>query len=200
LFLVDETDRLSPENAARIKSRINDAVNHLPRYSRVSIVPFGGDTAAPLIPIFNRCLPGKAATSNLDEGGQLLEEEYGRFEKMLDQEIAKLEKMPDSKTSPIADQVIRAASDPELHWHGATRTMVLITDGLESTIYWTRNLKLPDPPSGLLSGVRAEYFEIGNSKGNRLQTPQMRAEWKSWLEKAGADVRVSAPGYAASTE
>jgi hypothetical protein len=198
LFLIDETDRLSHENAERIKARIRDAVNVMPRYSRIVIVPFGGDVATPLQPIFNRCLPGRQATASIDEGGQLLEEEYQGFEKALDGEVKKLEQIPDSKNSPITEQVIRAASDPELHWQGKARTLVLITDGLESSIYWTRNLKLNDSPEGLLRNVHAEYFEIGNARGTRLQTPQMRAEWKSWLEKAGADVRVTAPGYSAA--
>lgn len=199
LFMVDQTDRLSLDHATRIKSRIDDEVSKLPRYSRVIIVPFGGDTAAPLAPIFNKCLPGKSATANLDEGAQLLEEDYKGFEQTLNAMVSGLARLPDSKTSPITEQVVRAASDPQLHWQGTARTLVLITDGLESSIYWTRNLKLPDPPDGLLRDARAEYFEIGNAKGNRLQTREMRLEWKSWLERAGADVRVSAPGFPAST-
>lgn len=198
LFLIDETDRLTHENAERIKARIRDSVNAMPRYSRVTIVPFGGDIATPLQPIFNKCLPGRSATASLDEGAQLLEEQYQGFERALDGEVRKLEEIPDSRTSPITDQVIRAASDPELHWQGKARTLVLITDGLESSIYWTRNLKLKDAPEGLLRNVHAEYFEIGNAHGSRLQTPEMRAEWKRWLEKAGADVRVTAPGYSAA--
>lgn len=199
LFMVDATDRLSRENALRIRSRINDVVAELPRYSRVTIVPFGGDTAAPLLPIFNKCLPGRSSTASLDEGAQLLEEEYQAFRQALDGMIGGLERLPDSRTSPIADQVVRAASDPQLHWQGTARTLVLITDGLESSIYWTRNLRLPDPPEGLLRGGRAEFFEVGNARGNRLQTQAMRVEWKSWLERAGAEVRMSAPGFPASS-
>jgi hypothetical protein len=198
LFMVDATDRLSRENAARIQSRIVDAVQALPRYSRVTIVPFGGDTAAPLTPIFNKCLPGNAATANLDEGGQLLEEQYQAFRQALDRMVANLVQLPDSRTSPITEQVIRAASDPQLHWQAGARTLVLVTDGLESSIYWTRNLRLPEPPDGLLQDVSAEYFEIGNPRGSRLQTHSMRLEWKSWFERAGAQIRVTAPGFAAS--
>lgn len=198
LFLVDETDRLSSENGARIRARINDAVAAMPRYSRVIIVPFGGDTAAPLLPVFNKCLPGRAATASVDEGSQLLEEEYRGFGQALDAMVARLQQLPDSRTSPIAAQIIRAASDPELHWQGNLRTMVVITDGLETSIYWTRNLRLPDPPEGLLRDVRAEYFEIGNARANPLQTPQMREAWRAWFQRAGADVRITAPGYSAN--
>jgi hypothetical protein len=199
LFMVDATDRLSPEHAQRIKSRINDVVAELPRYGRVTIVPFGGDTAAPLLPIFNKCLPGRSSTASLDEGAQLLEEEYQAFRQALDGMIGRLEALPDARTSPITEQVVRAASDPQLHWQGGARTLVLITDGLESSIYWTRNLRLPDPPEGLLRNARAEFFEVGNARGGRLQTHAMRTEWKSWLERAGAEVRMSAPGFPAST-
>ena len=199
LFMVDATDRLSRENAQRIRSRINDAVAELPRYSRVIIVPFGGDTAAPLAPIFNKCLPGRSSTAALDEGSQLLEEQYQAFRQALDGMIGGLERLPDARSSPITEQIVRAASDPQLHWQGSARTLVLITDGLESSIYWTRNLRLPDPPEGVLRDARVEYFEVGNARGNRLQTRSMRLEWKSWLERAGAEVRITAPGFPAST-
>jgi hypothetical protein len=198
LFMVDATDRLSRENGIRIRSRINDAVTSLPRYSRVIILPFGGDTAAPLLPIFNKCLPGRSTTARFDEGGQLLDEDYAAFTRALDAMVGELQRLPDSRTSPITEQVVRAASDPQLHWQGAARTLVLITDGLESSIYWTRNLRLPDPPEALLRGVRAEYFEVGNERGNRFQTRSLRLEWKSWLERTGADVRLTAPGFSAS--
>jgi hypothetical protein len=199
LFMVDSTDRLTTENAARVKSRIDDAVDGLSRHSRVIIVPFGGDTAVPLLPIFNKCVPGRSATASLDEGAELLEEEFKGFEEALTSMVSRLEQLPDARSSPITDQIIRAASDPQLHWQGHARTLVLITDGLESSIYWTRKLKLPDPPEGLLRDTRVEYFGIGNAKGNRLQTRDMRLEWKSWLERAGADVRITAPGFPAST-
>jgi hypothetical protein len=198
LFMVDATDRLSRENSLRIRSRIMDAVENLPRYSRVIILPFGGDTAAPLLPVFNKCLPGRAANARFDEGGQLLEEDYAAFSSALQSMTEGLQQLPDSRTSPIAGQIVRAASDPQLHWNGAERSLVLITDGLESSIYWTRHLRLEDPPERLLEGIRAEYFEIGNERGNRLQTREMRLEWKSWLERAGADVRVTAPGFSAN--
>jgi len=198
LFMVDSTDRLSPENGIRIRSRINDAVTSLPRYSRVIILPFGGDTAAPLLPTFNKCLPGRAANARFDEGGQLLDEDYAAFTRALDTMVDGLQRLPDSRSSPITEQVVRAASDPQLHWQGSARTLVLITDGLESSIYWTRNLRLPDPPETLLRGVRAEYFEVGNERAIRLQTRELRLEWKSWLERTGADVRLTAPGFSAS--
>lgn len=198
LFMVDATDRLSPENAVRIRSRIDDAVNRLDRYSRVIVLPFSGDTATPLLPVFNKCLPGRAATANLDEGAQRLEQQYGAFREALGVMTSHLQRLPDSRTSPITEQIERAASDPQLHWQGSARTLVLITDGLESSIYWTRNLRLPDPTEGLLRDVQAEYFEIGNVRGSRLQTRQMRLEWKSWFERAGAAARITAPGFSAS--
>lgn len=197
LFMVDSTDRLSRENGIRIRSRIDDAVTNLPRYSRVIILPFGGNTAAPLLPTFNKCLPGRSATARFDEGGQLLDEDYAAFTQALDAMVANLQRLPDSRTSPIAEQIVRAASDPQLHWQGSARTLVLITDGLESSIYWTRHLRLPDPPEALLQGVRAEYFEVGNERAIRLQTRELRLEWKSWLERTGADVRLTAPGFSA---
>lgn len=200
LFMVDSTDRLSRENSERIGSRVRDAVDNLPRYSRVIIVPFGGDTAAPLQAIFNGCVPGRPSDARWDEGAQLLAEPYQRFGRELDALVAQLQQLPDSRSSPITEQVVRAASDPQLHWQGNARTLVLITDGLESSIYWTRNLRLPNPPEALLRDVRAEYFEVGNTRGNRLQTREMRLEWKSWLERGGADVRLSAPGFSAHPE
>lgn len=200
LIMVDATDRLSRENSERISSRIHDVVGGLERYSRVIILPFGGDTAAPLQPIFDGCVPGRPSDARWDEGGQLLAEPYRRFQHELQALVTRLQQIPDSHSSPITEQIVRAASDPQLHWQGSMRTLVLTTDGLESSIYWTRNLRLPDPPDSLLRDVRVEYFEIGNTRGNRLQTREMRLEWKSWLERAGADVRISAPGFSANPQ
>lgn len=197
LFLVDHTDRLSRENVTRIRSRIDDAIANLPRYSRVIIVGFNNDTAAPLLPIFNGCLPGRAADAGVNEGHLVLAQRFEEFRRGMEAMAGRLEQLPESRTSPITDQIVRAASDPQLHWQGSTRTMVVITDGLESSIYWTRNLRLPDPPENLLRGVSAEYFEIGNARGNRLQTREMRLEWKSWFERAGANIRITAPGFSA---
>lgn len=200
LFMVDATDRLSQENARRIGSRIKDEVDSLERYSRVIIVPFGGDTATPLVPIFNGCVPGRASDARWDEGAQLLQPQYEQFRQEVDGLVSRLQSLPDSRTSPISEQVVRAASDTQLHWSGNARTLVLVTDGLESSIYWTRNLRLPDPPVDVLRDVRAEYFEIGNTRGNRLQTREMRLEWKSWLERAGAAARITAPGFSANPQ
>jgi hypothetical protein len=197
MFLVDHTDRLSRETIVRIKSRIDDAVSDLPRYSRVIILGFNDDTAAPLLPIFNGCLPGRGTDAGLNEGRLILAQQFDEFRAQLDSMAGRLEQLPDSHSSPITEQIVRAASDPQLHWQGTSRTVVIITDGLESSIYWTRNLRLPDPPENLLRGVHAEYFEIGNARGNRLQTREMRLEWKSWLERAGASARISAPGFSA---
>lgn len=198
LYLVDATDRLSPETSDRIRRRILDEVNGLPRFSKVLVISFGEDEASPLNPIFNRCLPGKAATAGIDEGSGLLERDYKAFETSLNEMISGLKNMPDSKKSPIANQVVRAASDPVFHWDGEKRELVLVTDGLESSIYWQNDLKLPNPPEGILRGVEAEYFEIGNMKASRLQRRQMRLEWKSWLERAGATVKITAPGFPVS--
>lgn len=198
LYLVDATDRLSPETSERIRRRILDEVNGLPRYSKVLVISFGEDEASPLNPIFNRCLPGKASTAGIDEGSGLLERDYKAFETSLNDMISGLKNVPDSKKSPISNQVVRAASDPVFHWDGDKRELVLVTDGLESSIYWQNDLKLPNPPEGILRGVEAEYFEIGNMKGGHLQRRQMRLEWKSWLEKAGATVKITAPGFPVS--
>lgn len=200
LVMVDSTDRLSRENSVRIGSRVRDLVDGLPRYSRVIIVPFGGDTAAPLQAIFNGCVPGRPSDARWDEGGQLLTEPYQRFRRELDGLVSRLQQLPDSQSSPITEQVVRAASDPQLRWQGTARTLVLATDGLESSIYWTRNLRLANPPQGLLRDVRVEYFEVGNTRGNRLQTHEMRLEWKSWFERAGAEVRITAPGFSANPQ
>lgn len=198
LVLVDETDKLSKENAERIRSHIVDRVNKLPRYSRLLIVPFGGDIATPLKSIFDHCVPGKEDSGGVAEGSLVLKKKYEEFQLALDGLVDGLQKVPDSKTSPITDQVVRAASDSVLHWEGQARSLYLVTDGLESSIYWTKELRLKAPPAGILQGVKAEYFEIGNSNSTRFQTKDLRDKWKTWLSTAGAEVRMDAPGYPAS--
>ena len=199
LVLVDETDKLSRENAERIRTHIVDRVNGLPRYSRVTIVPFGGDIATPLKPIFDKCVPGRGDQAGVNEGSLILAKQYEEFTEAFDGLVENLQEIPDSKTSPITEQVVRAASDEVLHWDGQSRSLYLVTDGLESSIYWTKELRLKAPPGDILRGVKAEYFEIGNSKASRLQTPALREQWKDWLSTAGAEVRMNAPGYPATS-
>jgi hypothetical protein len=194
--MVDATVRLSPETAHRVIDKIRGQAEKLPPHSRIIVLPFGGDTATPLQPILDRCLPGK--TARLDQNQRMVEQAYKSFMQSLDQLGDTLQSLHDSKTSPITAQVVRAASDADLlHWQGNTRTLVLLTDGLESSIYWTRDLQLAPPPKAILGDVQAEYFELGNARAGRLQSPQMREKWKSWLESAGASVRMTAPGYPA---
>ena len=197
LVLVDETDKLSKENAERIRQHMLDQVNRLPRYSRVLIVPFGGDIATPLHPIFDHCVPGKGEDGGVTEGAQVLQVKYDQFEKALNGLVESLQTIPDSKTSPITGQIVRAASDEVLHWQGQAKSLILVTDGLESSVYWTKELQLQKPVPGLLQGVKVEYFEVGNAKGARFQNPALRKAWKVWLEGAGGEVRMVAPGYPA---
>lgn len=198
LFMVDATDQLSPETAKRVVSVIRDEAEQLPQYSRLIVVPFGDDVAAPFEPMFNACLPGTAKDARLDQSPRFVQEAHDKFLNSLDRLSEKLQGLHDSRTSPITAQIVKAASDPLLHWKGEQKTLVLLSDGLESSIYWTRNLQLKTPPKGILDDVRVEYFELGNEKAARLQSDQMRQQWKNWFESAGASVRMTAPGYSAT--
>lgn len=196
LFMVDTTDRLNDKNADHVVMSIRDMTDQLPRYSHVIVVPFGNDTSMPLVPLFSQCLPGHGKDARLDESARFVEEGYKRFEGALSQLGNTLKKQADASTSPITQQIINAASNPALHWKGDTKTLVLYSDGLESTIYWTKELKLKDPPPRILDRVKVEYHELGNVKSYRLQTPNLREQWRTWFDKAGATVRMTAPGYA----
>jgi hypothetical protein len=200
MFLIDTTDRLSPENARYVIETIKREEADLPRFSRVILVPFGDDTATPLSPIFNKCLPGRAEEAGIDENARFLRAAAEEFDRSLEALQEKLQGIESSRTSPITEQVVRAASSPVLDWQGDARRLVLISDGLESSIYWSRDLQLADPKPGMLAGVEAEYVELGNAKGARLQTDEMRERWKSWFAKAGATVRMTAPGYVATSD
>ena len=49
LFMVDATDRLSPETAHRVIDKIRGQAERLPPHSRMIVLPFGGDTATPSV-------------------------------------------------------------------------------------------------------------------------------------------------------
>ena len=196
LFLVDTTDKLSSENARRIKTHISDIVDDLPRYSKVLVVPFGGDIAVPLEAVFDHCVPGKAGEARVDEGGMVLQQQYEQFEGVIDQLAKTLTEVSDAPASPISNQVVRAVSDEVLHWEGERKRLVLISDGLQSSKFRSSNGNLPEPPSSdFLKGVEAEYFEVGNQRDSARQTAQLRESWKAWFEASGARVKVVAPGF-----
>lgn len=196
MFMVDTTDRLSEANAELVVTAVHDMADKLPRYSKVIVVPFGNDLASPLQPVFSQCLPGRGDEAGLAESPRFVEESYGKFDSAVRKLGDRLQNLSDAETSPITQQIVRAASTPVLHWQAETRTLVLFTDGLESTVYWTKELKLREPPNRILDRVKVEYYELGNERNGRFQTAQLREQWRSWFEKAGAAVRMTAPGYA----
>ena len=196
LFLVDATDKLSAENAARIKTHIEDIVKELPRYSKVIVVPFGGDQAVPLQPVFDQCVPGQAGDERLDEGAMLLQQRFDQFAEVLSELATQLTEVPDAPASPITNQVVRAVSDDVLHWEGEEMRLILISDGLQSRTYRTADGALPPPPSdSFLADIDVEYFEVGNPRSVGAQNLKLRDEWRQWFERAGADIKLIAPGF-----
>lgn len=196
MFLVDTTDKLSPEHARRIRTHISDIVAGLPMYSKVLVVPFGGDVAIPLEPVFDQCVPGKAGDERLDQGALLLQQRFEQFETIISQLEKSLTEIPDAPSSPITNQIVRAASDDVLHWDGERRRLVLVSDGLQSSKFRNSDGTLPAPPSpDFLRGVEAEYFEVGNQRESGRQNRQLREGWRSWFERAGAKPSIVAPGF-----
>lgn len=196
MFLVDTTDKLTAENARRIRIHIADIVNELPIYSKVIVVPFGGDIAVPLQPVFDQCVPGKAGDERLDQGALLLQQRYEQFEAVVEELGKTLTEVSDAPSSPITNQVVRAVSDEVLHWDGEKRRLILISDGLQSSKFRATDGSLPAPPSSdFLKGVDAEYFEVGNQRYVARQTKQLREGWRGWFESAGAQVKILAPGF-----
>lgn len=197
LIMVDTTDPLVQESGLRLKTAIMDAVGELPRYSRVTLIAFGNRLAEPLAVMFDGCLPGRRDDAGWDEGGGYLEHQYHKFEVQVQQVVQSLDNLPPASSSPIAEQVIRAASDRVIHWEGARRSLLVATDGLQSSVYAHGQLRLPPPPGNILKGIEVEFFEVGNARDQSLQTPAMRTAWADWFKSAGATVTMSAPGYSA---
>lgn len=197
LVMVDTTDPLVQESGLRLKSAIMDAVGELPRYSRVTLIAFGNQLAEPLAVRFDGCLPGRRDDAAWDEGGGYLEHQHRKFETEVQRVVQSLDNLPSASSSPIAEQVIRAASDRVLHWEGARRGLLLVTDGLQTSVYAQSEARIPAPPESILRGVEVEFFEVGNARDQSLQTPEMRTAWANWFKSAGATVTMSAPGYAA---
>lgn len=197
LVMVDTTDPLAQESGVRLQAAIMDAVGELPRYSRVTLIAFGNQLAEPLAIKFDGCLPGRRDDAGWDEGGGYLEHQHRKFEAEVQRVVESLGNLPPANSSPIAEQVIRAASDRVLHWEGARRGLLLVTDGLQTSAYTRTHVRLPVPPDGILRSVEVEFFEVGNARDQSLQTPEMRVAWADWFKSAGATVTMSAPGYAA---
>ena len=200
LVMVDTTDPLVQDSGLRLKTAIMDAVGELPRYSRVTLIAFGNQLAEPLAIKFDGCLPGRRDDAGWDEGGGFLEFQHRKFESEVQRVIQSLDNLPPASSSPIAEQVIRAASDRTLHWESARRELLLVSDGLQTSVYTRTQVRLPAPPDGILNSVEVEFFEVGNARDQSLQTPAMRTAWADWFKTAGATVTMSAPGYAARVE
>lgn len=194
LFLVDATDQLGAIEAKRVVDQIKLVESKLDPYSRMIVVAFGDQTTSVPQPIFDRCMAPKAG---LTVGERYVERIRKEFIDKVSQLETKLQQVPNSKSSPIGQQIINVASDPLLKWEGDRKRLILITDGLETQVYSSKRLTLKPAPENILKGVDAEYFEIGNTRSQSLQTPQLREAWGQWLVAAGAKVKITAPGYRA---
>ena len=118
LVLVDATDRLSAETAAYVVKMIEQDAGQLPELSRVTIVPFGDDTAAPLAPIFSRCLPGR--TARFDQNQHAVDAARQDFDASLNTLKSQLEQLPSRQNRPpITAQGLSAPpAIPSLQWRG----------------------------------------------------------------------------------
>lgn len=202
LTLLDQTDALAAGAGQRFTRLVRHLRDTLPRNGRLTIVPFGGDLGQSLQVVFDVCSPGRGSEANpLTEGALPLQRDYeALFLSPLDETAEELAKPRESPQSPITAQIMRAANDPTIGWKGEKRVLNLLTDGLEytakSAIYKDGRVYLEPPPPDLLKGVTVNYFELTSARHSALQTPAVRAAWKAWFEKAGAEqVNMYAPGY-----
>lgn len=203
LFMVDITDKLSAANIKMIASSIVDRARALPRASRLSVVLFGDDTSSAFVPLdLSPCTRPNGEAARLDENARFLDEDYKKYQADLVSKIdAAIADAPPSHTSPITEQLLRAANSPSLHWQGAKRELTLFTDGLETgaTTQSGHGFHLPAPGATVLGGSDVTFIEIGNKRDHKMQTHREREAWRGWLTAAGAAaVHMVAPGYAAA--
>ena len=203
LVLLDQTDTLAGDSGTRFLRLLRRIKTELPKNGRLTIVPFGGDLGASLAPVFDICSPGSGREADeLIEGRATVQQLYDRkFAGRLDRVAEMLQAPRTSAMSPIAEQIERALNDPAIPFSAARRDLYIFTDGLQHTpnsrIYRGAELVLPDPPAGLLRGIRVHYVELANARHPELQRDPVRETWRRWLEGAGGQVSMYAPGYAA---
>lgn len=203
LVLLDQTDALAEGSGARFLSLMRRVKADLPRDARLTIISFGGDLGAPLVPVIDICSPGTGSEANeLVESRVSAQRVYDtRFTGRLERLARDLQAPHESPYSPIAQQIERAVNDPALNWRGEARELIIMSDGLQhvagSGLYAGRPIRLPPPTPGLLRGVTVRYYELANPTRSDLQTAAMRAAWLEWFRACGAEVRMYAPGYPA---
>ncbi|HEX8572195.1 MAG TPA: hypothetical protein VF759_05540 [Allosphingosinicella sp.] len=202
LALLDVTDRLAADSGDRFTRLVQRLRDDLPRNARLTIVPFADDLGQSLAPAIDICSPGRGEEANGSfEGPGRIQRAYEtKFQAPLQRIAQRLSDTGASANSPIAEQIVRAASDPAISWSGTRRELTLFTDGLQNTpssrVYSTGAVRLPPPPPGILQGVTVNYIELTNPRHNALQSAQVRLAWKAWFEAAGAErVRMFAPGF-----
>ncbi len=205
LAMLDVTDQLAAGSGERFSNLITQIRDNLDRDARLTIVPFGGDLGQSLVPVFDRCSPGRGSQADgWNEGPHRVERDYQNgFAARVSRAADRLRSATSSPQSPIATQIERAVSDPAIVWTGANRRLVLLTDGLENTassrVYVRGRITLPPPRPGLLAGVTVDYVELVNPRHHTLQTSALREAWREWFLASGAErVNMYAAGYARS--
>jgi hypothetical protein len=201
LVLVDQTDQLAAGSGKRFLRMMDNVKADLPRGAKLTIVPFDGDLGHIPEPALEVCSPGTGDQANYVDGRSKIQRLYNsKFAAPLTEVAQALQNTHDSPTSPIAEQVTRIATDSTISWKGRSRTLYLVSDGLENTelskVYKGNGTRYPADGDRFLAGVTVEYYELVNPKVQHLQTIQTRSALKDWLVARGAaNVRIHAPGF-----
>lgn len=201
LVLVDQTDQLAADSGKRFLRIMDNIRAGLPRGARLIVVPFADDLSHIPEPVLDICSPGTGEQANYVDGRSKIQNLYNKkFAAPLAQVAASLQNSHNSPRSPIAEQVTRIATDSTLGWKGRSRTLYLVSDGLENTeiskAYLGKGTRYPPNGEAFLAGVTVEYFELVNPKFQHLQTSQTRSALKDWfIARSATSVKLHAPGF-----
>ncbi len=142
IVIVDETDKLSPEQVNAVRNRIDTAKERVSEHELFAIY-LVRDASPKQIreapPLFYACNPGSGNGGN--PAYQNLKRMQNRYDRDFDSKyrplLERLLKEPESPTSPIIATLLRAVSNKSATQSAREKRMLLITDLYENSSYGT---------------------------------------------------------------
>ncbi len=196
--LVDPTDALSQDEAAKVRSTVWHYEETLAPGSWISLLALLPQQPGPVMHVkFSGCRPrdGVDAHAGWENPVRLRERYRTEFKTPLEQALAGLETWPEATTSPLFGALEEVATwRPFAPAPGVPRTLWLVSDLLVHTPGYSHYRPQPAPLQesvvtglrGVLAGVEILVFLRRSAHTCPYQTPAHTQSWQTVMQLAGA--------------
>lgn len=200
VLIIDATDRLEPNQAARLVDTAEAAARALPRHGRFTILLVQPDSPWEPEQVISLCSPGRGSEADpLTETGALYERAWReQFLAPLQTAAGRLTSIPASEESPILQSLASVASRRDFAAEATGRRLIYVGDGLQHTAGGYSHYRSGDPTQAYrasqlaseldpeFSGAVIEVEYLRRPVAAGVQGANHKAFWRWWFAEHGA--------------